>query len=206
MANGHPKGPPLGGTPSSSCISDALVGVSERLVQIYDLYRDVYLSRTYYARKLNDFQLKNTISEILVALGAGSVGGLAIFHSTAGMAILPYLAAISAILSIVKPTLQWPKQIALISKLLAGYTDLYFDLKQIVQEVAVQRGLTKQQNLRCEQAEQRFKKLALEEPPHSARLKEQCRAEVLKAIPVETLWVPERPGTFNQPDGGNKSS
>ena len=164
-----------------------------QLRQIYKLYRDALLSQLYYATKLKKVEQLNMISEIGLALGTGSFGSLAIWQGATGKHIFVYLAATSAALSILKPILQWPKQISRYSQLVTGFQSLYFDLQEIAQDIETKEDLSVEQMKKFTQSRERFSKLSLtEDSSLSNRLVTSCREEVLKKIPVESLWVLKR--------------
>lgn len=184
----------LGTRSSGSCEYPSTDAFEAQLVQIYNLYRDALLSKVYYTARLRDLHRKNTLSEIILSVGTGSFGSLAIWQGAAGKHVFVFLAAFSALLSILKPIMQWPKQIAACSKLAVAYTALYMDLRQIVQEIETREAITPELLNAFRLARNRFGNLALEEPTPIERIVRNCYAEVLTMIPVDSLWMPQRNG------------
>ena len=171
-----------------------LPNINAQLIQIYNLYRNALMNQLYYARRLDELQRRNLVSEVLLSIGTGSFGTLAVFRGDVGRHVFLYLAALSAFLSILRPILQWPKKIEQYSQLFVGYSDLYFDIQRIVQEVTAYEYLADEQVKVFNQARERFRKLSLrDEPVPSKRKLAACKAEVLIRIPAKTLWMARMP-------------
>ncbi|HEY3767197.1 MAG TPA: hypothetical protein VGN44_00865, partial [Candidatus Angelobacter sp.] len=100
------------------------------LNQIYNLYRTALLNQYYYSDRLESFQRRNKCVEIAQALGtSSSIGAWGIFHEGSGKYAWLVIAGIATIISIIKPFLQWPKEIERYGQLSIGHTGLYLDIK-----------------------------------------------------------------------------
>src|SRR5258708_4278267 len=116
--------------------------IRAQLKQIYDLYRTGLLNQLYYADRLNAYQQKNKWVEITQAIGTSSaLGAWSIFKDGAGSHAWVVIAGVATIISIIKPFLQWSKEIEKYGQLSIGYTGLYLDLKRIVAQIAVEQAI-----------------------------------------------------------------
>src|SRR5271165_511917 len=95
------------------------------LMYIYDTYRTAALNRSYYASKLAKYQTYNSIMEVSIAVGAtgsGGVAGLAIWGSLSGQYAWLFVSGIATVLGVVKPILQFGKEIEKYSTLYSGHS------------------------------------------------------------------------------------
>jgi hypothetical protein len=163
------------------------------LNHIYDDYRKALMNRNYYAQRLATVSRLNWIYEATLALGAsGTIAGWQIFQSGPGRGAWALFAGLVAILVTLKPFFQLPEKIKQLSALHAGYQDLFFDLKQSVQEIAENRTVTASARLTMDTANKRFQTLAREdEKSHSKKLLRKCYDDANIQIPVSRLWYPK---------------
>lgn len=162
------------------------------LLEIYDLYRTVLLNRKYYARRLDLTKKMNLWLEICLAVGtSGTIGAWAIWKTGYGQYIWIVIAGGAAILAVIKPIVQLSKGIERYSKLYVGYSDLFYDLQEVVGDIRKSRLFTKEMSNAVKNARNRIKKLALEDDPQPRqKLLVQCYNEVNREIPPERLWIP----------------
>src|SRR4051812_9786906 len=114
-----------------------------RLKKIYNSFLTAHMSREYYACRLTALKRFNLAYEILLALGSSSAIAAWYFWKTpTGMNIWIWLTGLVALFSTAKPIIDLPKKIETYSKLYVSYTDLSFDLGQVVEEIEEQEGLT----------------------------------------------------------------
>src|SRR4051794_17444077 len=98
------------------------------LSHIYDAYRTALLNRKYYGLRLSSVRKLNFWSEVLIAIGAtssGGVAGLAVWGTITGQYVWLWISGIATVISVVKPACQFGKSIENYTKLYAGYTNIY---------------------------------------------------------------------------------
>ena len=170
----------------SSSIDTSLV----HLRRNYDDYRTVRMSRDYYACRLSQVKKWNLLYEVVLAIGAsGTVAGWYLWQTPSGKTAWALFAGLVAILSILKPILQLPKEIERYSKLHTGYSSLYYDLREHVDEIQNDGGITTTRKTALMEASKRYKDLALQDDPNpSKRLLERCQSEVNRVTPSFDEW------------------
>lgn len=148
------------------------------------------MSRDYYACRLAQVKRWNFMYEIVLAVGtSGTVAGWYLWQTPAGKTSWALFAGLVAILSILKPILQLPKEIERYSKLHTGYSALFYDLREHVDEIQNDGGITESREKSLKEARKRLLDLALQDDPKpSSRLLRQCQAEVNRLIPSFDEW------------------
>jgi hypothetical protein len=123
---------------------EAAESVKTQLRYIYNSYRTSLLNRKYYGHRLTVFQSYNTVAEIFIAIGAagsGGVAGLAIWGSITGQYAWLSISGIATVLGVIKPVLHFGRQIENYTKLYAGYSNVYLELRSIVEDIEVSKSL-----------------------------------------------------------------
>lgn len=165
-----------------------------RLRRIYDNYRTAWMSRDYYACRLHYFRRCNQWYEIVLAVGASGSGlsGWYVWQTRAGVVVWAVIAGASALLAILKPILQIPKQVERYSKLYAGYCTLTYDYEKLVDEIKATGGLTPEMRELREKSEERFKALSEDDDPKpSEKLLRQCQEGVRRRVEKFDDWCPK---------------
>src|SRR5438270_2841640 len=164
------------------------------LRQVYDLYRTALLNQLYYSDRLASFQSRNKFVEIIQALGMSStIGAWGIFRNGTGKYVWIVIAGIATIISIIKPFLQWPKEIERYGQLSLGHATLYLDIKHTVQRIAVDQDIKDSTIKEIESAVNRYKELALKDDPKPILKKvQQFEDRVNQQIRVKDLWKPSK--------------
>lgn len=164
---------------------------------IYNGYRTALLNRKYYGFRLSLFQRYNTILEIVIAVGAagsGGVAGLAIWGSIPGQYTWLVISGIATLLGILKPILQLGRHIENYTKLYAGHSNVYLDLKSIVEDIEVSRAIPAKTSNRYDSIRNRISELGgLNDPRPNNNLIFRLQGEVNEEIPPESLWFPSVP-------------
>lgn len=166
----------------------------DRLRRIYDNYRTVWMSRDYYGCRLDLSQRYNLWYEVVLALGASgsAVSGWYVWQTQAGGAAWAFIAGASALLAVLKPTLQIPKQVERYSKLYTGYSDLAYDYGKLVDDITATGGITQEMREILNKAEARFKDLSLQDDPKpSEKLLRRCQDGVRKRVQNFEVWYPK---------------
>ncbi|MGH8491442.1 MAG: hypothetical protein ACREXS_21930 [Gammaproteobacteria bacterium] len=163
------------------------------LKRIYDDYRNVLMSRDYYACRLVLLKRWNFVYEILLAVGAsGTVAGWYLWQTPVGKTSWALFAGLVALMSILKPILQVPKAIERYSKLHTGYCDLVYDFRELVDDIQSYGGITQTMRDSLAKAKGRYRDLAPQDDPKpSAKLLRKCQAEVKKKVPSFEEWCPK---------------
>lgn len=163
------------------------------LRRIYDDYRNVQMSRDYYACRLVLFKRCNLVYETLLALGvSGTVAGWYLWQTPAGKTSWALFAGLVAIMSILKPILQVPKAIERYSKLQTGYCDLFYDQRELVDDIQINGGVTEAMTDSLAKSKERYRALALkDDAKFSQRLLRKCQAEVNRRVPSFKDWCPK---------------
>jgi hypothetical protein len=164
-----------------------------RLKHIYTDYRNVRLSRDYYACRLTSFRRWNRFYEIVLALGAtGSVAaGWYIWRTSYGQPVWAVFSGLAAVLAIIKPILKIPEEVERYSKLFTGYAGLTLDYQEIVDGIKERGGIPPEMNENIVKASRRIKELALQDDPQpSKELLRKCQQSIKEVVPVFNDWLP----------------
>jgi hypothetical protein len=166
------------------------------LAEIYNTYRNAALNKDYYGKVLERYQTRNTILEILIAIGATSSGisGLALWQvEPHGKIIWASITAVSGVLAVIKPFLQMNKKIERYSRLFSGHLENYLALGVLVAKIRRKRALTEELVEEYELAERRFIELSRDDEPNpNVRIHRECEEAIRVRIPDEILWLPPR--------------
>jgi hypothetical protein len=164
-----------------------------KLNRLYDDYRTALYNRKYYGCLLQKYRRWNFLFEVAIAIASSSaIGSWLIWRSTDfGQNVWALISGITAVLAVVKPFLEFPKQIERYSKLFAGHGDVFHDLDAIVREVESERGFTSKINKKYAETLGRIKELAVDDDPQQdMALARRIQEEVNREIPPEELWNP----------------
>jgi hypothetical protein len=164
---------------------------------INDTFRTALMNRKYYGHRLTATRSRSVVLDIIIAVGTSSaVGAWLIWKATPeGKNAWAFVAGLAALLAVIKPFLNLPKQIEKYSKLFVGHGDVFYDLKAITTELARVRDYTSKVQEAHDRVFQRIKQLAPEDDPViNEKLRRRFFEEVNREIPVESLWWPKKPG------------
>lgn len=164
-----------------------------RLTQIYNAYRSALLNRKYYGCQLDFYRKLNRTVEVVLAVATPStIGGWAIWHTQTGQAIWAVIASAVALVIALKPVFDWPKDIDRYSRLHAEHTVQYYTLKQLVEDIEMEKKITPEMEKRFLDARERHAQLSKDDDvrPHKS-LALRCEREVRAEIPSDRLWMPK---------------
>lgn len=169
-----------------------------RLKRIYDDYRTVHMSREYYACRLALLKRWNLAYDIILAVGASGVGASGtvvswqLLQTPVGKTSWALFAGLVAIMSILKPILQIPEKIERYSKLHTGYCDLFYDFRELVENVNSTGGITQEMTDSLDRTRKRYRDLALQdEVKPNIKLLRKCQSEVNRKTPLFDEWCPK---------------
>ena len=163
------------------------------LNSLYDNYRTALMNRMYYGSRLASSRKTNRAIEIAVAVGSsGAIASWALWQSTdLGITAWAVLTGVSTVLAVVKPIVNYAKEIERYGKLFVGHGSLYYDLDSIVRHVAATKSVDDDDRARYERALDRRNEMAGDDDPKPNRklvLKLQDRVDQM--VPPESLWLP----------------
>ena len=122
---------------------------------------------------------------------SGGIAGLAVLHSRPDNYAWLIISALAAVLAVLKPILQLADRIENYTKLYAGYTNIFLELKNIVEDIGVSHEISEEVRERYKRSRQLLRELApLVEPNRNKRLIGRLQEQVNRDIPPESLWVP----------------
>lgn len=166
--------------------------VLEKARSVNNEYRTAAMNRRYYACRLQKAQSLNTGLEIAVAVSSsGSIAAWSAWQTGPGVVAWKLLAAIAAIVAVAKPLLRLSKDVERFSELTVGYGALYFDMRQIVEDLRISGVMSDEIWSRYCAVRQRLKDLGIKDDlvPRK-RLHRRCYDEINREIATETLWWP----------------
>ncbi|HYH86136.1 MAG TPA: hypothetical protein VEX60_11830 [Pyrinomonadaceae bacterium] len=134
----------------------------------------------------------NFCYEIFLAVGSSTtVSAWSLWNISGGANFWTITAGVVATAAIIKPFLPLASDIERFSKLYTGYADLFYDLKILVDEINMSRGITAEHLDRFNAAEKRYKDLAIQDDlKPRRRLLKNCEGEVQLAFPNSYFWNP----------------
>jgi hypothetical protein len=132
--------------------------------------------------------------ELAIAVGAtgsGGVAGLAIWGTISGQYMWLTISGVATILSVVKPVLQFGKDIEKYTKLYAGHSTIYMELRSIVEDVERDKSISKNVEGRYEAIRKQAAELGgQDDPRRDEALIKRLQSIVNEEIPPESLWMP----------------
>ena len=171
--------------------------IREKARAINDGYRTAAMNRQYYACRLTTTQRLVTTLDVVAAVAAsGTIAAWASWQTGAGATLWKALAGFAAVVTTVKPFLRLSKDVERYSELVIGYAAVYFDLKQLVEDVRTEQSLSEASWSRYQAVRQRTKDLGIKDDlVPKKRLHRRCYEQVKKEIPQDTLWWPSEERT-----------
>ncbi len=170
------------------------VNIETQLRYIYNSFRTALLNKKYYGEKLSNYQKYNLAMELAIAIGAGSSGGiagLAIWGTLSGQYAWLTISGLATALSVIKPILQTGKHIERYTTLHAGHSNVYLDLKSIVEDIETSRCVPTELASQYHAIRKRIVELGgLDDPRPDKSLIIKLQAQVNREILPESLWVP----------------
>lgn len=162
---------------------------------VYDNYRTARLNVKYYSARLAKLERINTSLDVIVAIAAPSsaLSGLFFLKTTEGAFVWQCIAAISAIVALVKPFLKLGQKIKFYDQTLSGYRALDYDLNEIVMKIRSDDSYSSTSKRMFESAIKKMRVLATNPPENTQdkKLIEKLVVEVNKEIPTSSLYIPQ---------------
>jgi hypothetical protein len=165
----------------------------DELQEFYDDFRTACMAKKYYSHKLLIAQRISLALEVALAIGAsGSFASLKPLADYEFFQIaLPYFAAATAILAIVKPFLGLQESIERYSKLVGGYTELVQSATRLIREIKRERALTQTCRDVVKNVQSSIDKLVeLDDLKPKRKLLAKFQAEVIEEYELEFFYWP----------------
>jgi hypothetical protein len=176
----------------SSLSTTLPVARPDRRVQIngiYDDYRKAFMNRLYYECRVEYLKKINRFYDVVLAIGtSGTVAAWYVWETPLGKKAWPIFAGVVLILSIIKPILRLPDKQEKLSKLKFGYTELYYELDKWKRAIEENKGLTPKVLKASAEAQERYRRLAIEDESPNKKLLTKCFEEVKRKTPSFTDW------------------
>lgn len=163
------------------------------VLRLNDQLRRCLLDQKYYALQLARYKRWDRIANIVTALATSSaIAGLTfIKQGDLGAIAFSVLGAASSLILVVKPFFKPAENIERYSKLHYGFTELFFQIEDLLASVRNADGMTIEHRAQAGKVYEQYKNLALQEDA-SINWKRVGRLvdEVDQAIPGGALWLP----------------
>jgi len=164
---------------------------------VYDLLRSARLGEKYYGRRLERLELLNITCEIIIAVTATSsaIASFPFWGEGFGAQLWKYLICLSAVISIVKPFLQFTKKIRAYEEQYSGYRMLFYDLKSLRIDINQAQDYSKAHQARFNRIKEKQRHLVGNAPERAdnEKIKDACASSVLLEMPTESFYVPRTP-------------
>lgn len=160
---------------------------------INDDFRSAAFNRKYYGCLLARWKRINLTFEITIAVGSSAaVAAWNLWQVGPATYVWKVLAALATLMAVVKPFLGVTKNIERYSELVAGWAELFYDLKRVTVRMRTTGAIEDATWSSYEPTQQRVKELSVKDDPEvDKRLQRRCFEETKLWIPPDTLWWPE---------------
>src|SRR5262249_39692525 len=163
---------------------------------VYDRLRTARLNVKYYGRRLQTVERMNFFMEfvLLATAPSSAIAGLWFWDTEYGKIVWGIMTITAAVAAVLKPLLNLTKRIKEYEGVLTGYRTLEYDLMELKSLIEQKQQYDQAMQLELRKALQREKALVAKnpEPRESERVRRICQAEVLRELPPEAFFVPER--------------
>jgi hypothetical protein len=165
----------------------------EKIEAVYDHRNTLYLTALYYGRQLRKYQRINHVFDFVVTVGTSSaLGGLKLWSATAVWEnAWQIVLAISAVAAILRATLHLGGARERYAKLHALSWQLFYDNKELAEEIAAQARFTDEMRKIYLSILERARGITKDDDPYpSKRARLKLQKEVKRRFPPEDDWVP----------------
>jgi hypothetical protein len=166
----------------------------DRWRKAYDIICEVYrlaLHNAFYnGNRLSRVSRQERLLEVVVAVLAAAVAGLALLKLPQDLWWPKVLALTAAVVAVLKPALQLNKSVSTYAARHAAYTDVYLAYKELVSRIQLDGRVTVETWHTHEVLNKRYHVLELDsDPDPPPKVQQALRAAVQKVIPVESLRI-----------------
>jgi hypothetical protein len=158
---------------------------------VYNEYRTTRFNVYYYEKTLSKLQRWNFVIELVIALSVPSIAGLWFWETTVGGFMWKTIAALAALLAIIKPLISLSDKIQRNDEVLTKWRVLHGEFQKLVITISQYRKYDdkmREQFLRLLET-----KATIKEPPEAAneKLRMKCFEQVKEELPSDKFFVPE---------------
>lgn len=161
---------------------------------VYNQQRTACLNAKYYGHKLRTAERETFWMDIMIAIAAPTSGiaGLAMWQSTWGKAIWPWLSTLATFLVVIKLTRKTTARIKELEKRVTSYQSLLFDMKEIADKVRVERKFTPALQKLYDTSQRRYGAVFRMPPDNiDKKLLRKYQLEVEQEMPASSFFIPE---------------
>lgn len=158
-----------------------------------DEYRSAAMNWKYYGARLERVKQINLTLELVLAISSsGAIAAWNIWQSGAGETLWKVLAAVAAVIAVVKPLIGLDKSIERYSELVVGYAALFYDMRKLIADGKAANTVTAEDWARFGSVQQRIAALGVRDDPVPKRRLHMISYEtVLREMPDDLLWWPK---------------
>lgn len=170
-----------------------ILDLRTQLSDIYRDYRNMCLSKKYYACRLKRIQQYNFWYEIILAVGtSGTVAGWAIWQQPNWQTVWIVIGAVVAIFTVIKPIINFAGEIERLTTLETKFNSLQIDFQILIFDIKTRKKLDKSLLKTYKEICEKQKNIGVKEDsaPSQKVLRRLCD-EVNQEIPVNSLWSPK---------------
>jgi hypothetical protein len=158
---------------------------------VYDEYRTARFNVYYYEKKLSVIKRWNFSIELIIALSVPSIAGLWFWETAAGGFMWKTIAALAALLAIVKPLINLSDKIQQNDEVLTKWRVLHGEFQKLTISISQYRKYDekmREQFLRLLET-----KTTIKEPPEAGndKLSMNCFKQVQEELPLDKFFEPE---------------
>jgi hypothetical protein len=163
-----------------------------QLSDIYKDYRNMCLSKMYYAERLRKTLRRNFWYEIFLAIGtSGTVAGWAIWQQPGWEMAWIIIGGIIAVFTIIKPIINFSGEIERLTTLETKFNALQIDFETLCFDIKTKQCLDKSLIKVYKNIKEKLKSLGVKEDSAvSEKILRRLQAKVNQEIPAKTLWSP----------------
>lgn len=160
---------------------------------LYRNHRTALLNKKYYGTRLAIMQSRNKWMEWLIAIGVtgSSISGWAVWDLEPWNYVWIVIAAISTILAVTKPIVNFAANIERYAKLFSNYSYSHTQLAHLVDQVTANHAITGEMLSTYDEVVRTMGQLSgLDDPKPDELLRRTCYQQVLTELPVSRYWMP----------------
>jgi hypothetical protein len=161
------------------------------IVQIYDLHRTAMINVRYYGRRASVLAGHLRRLEIIAAVAASTTLGGLLSANTTGHWMWIAISGFAALATAISPVLKLGERVAEMEKLHFAYTQVFYSVDQLVNEIRSNDGLSDGLRYAAKVLFQQYSSLGPQDEidPDPAFLAE-AQSAVEKQFPADGYWLP----------------
>jgi hypothetical protein len=174
-------------------LSGSKESTRRELTRLYDLMRSASLNLHYYGHRAHSVERLNLAFQCIAAAGSvAAVSGFLTESGQPGKYIWAAIAAISALAASISPILGFSDKISLFQRLHYVYCEIYHLVRLLTEEIARNGSVTERDIGQADTLHKLYASIGpADEGKVNDKVREGCQKAVNKAIPPESLWMPD---------------